>query len=324
MSATGTVDVAATKTLISVVTPCFNEQDNIEACLAGVRETFEKDLAEYDYEHVFCDNASTDGTVSLLRTAAASDPRVKVIVNTRNIGPMRNTANGLHYASGDLVVPFVPADIQDPPSVIPALVAALGPDTDVVYGIRKNRKDPFYLSVSRRMYYALVRVFGAGRTPPSHAGDFLLARRHVIDAIVASGNTSGYVRGLVAQTEPRYASVEYSWGVREHGTSSNSYLALVDQAVMGLVTTANAPVRWALPLGLLAAFLGILLALVTFILVLVGASHPSPGVATAVVGVFLFGGLQLFLLGVVGEYVLSIHRTVDPQPPVGVRERINI
>lgn len=317
-------DTAAVKPLITVSTPCFNEEDNIEACVAAVRETFEQDLAEYDYEHVFCDNASTDATVSLLSAAAADDPHVKVIVNTRNIGPMRNVANGLRYASGDLIVPFVPADIQDPPSVIPELVAALGPDTDVVYGVRKNRKDPLYLSISRKMYYAMVKLLGAGRTPPSHAGDFLLARRHVIEAILATGNTSGYVRGLVAQTEPRYATVAYSWGLREHGKSKNSYLDLVDQAVMGLVTTANAPVRWALPLGLLVAFAGILFAVVSLILFAFGASTPSAGVATVVVGVFLFGGLQLFLLGVVGEYVMSIHRTVDPPPPVGVRERINI
>jgi glycosyltransferase involved in cell wall biosynthesis len=324
VSAATTSGAAGAKPLITVLTPCFNEERNIEACVAAVRETFERSLSDYDYEHLFCDNASTDTTVQLLKAAAADDPRIKVIVNTRNIGPMRNTANGLRYVSGDLVVPFVPADIQDPPSVIPALITALGPDLDVVYGVRKDRQDPFYLAISRKLYYALVSAFGAGHTPPSHAGDFLLARRHVIDAIVASGNASGYVRGLVAQTEPRYATVEYSWGVRERGKSSNSYFDLVDQAVMGLVTTANAPVRWALPLGLLVAAAGVLFALVSLILFLVGASTPSPGVATVVLGVFLFGGLQLFILGVVGEYVVSVHRTVSPPPPVGVRERINI
>lgn len=313
-----------TRTVISIVTPCYNEEANVEACAAAVRETLLQNLPDYDYEHVFCDNASTDATVSRLRDLAASDPHVKVIVNTRNIGAMRNVANGLQYASGDLVVPFVPADIQDPPGVIPELVAALGADTDVVYGIRTHRSDPLYLSVSRKLYYALVRLFGAGHTPPSHAGDFLLARRHVVDSILAAGNTSAYVRGLVAQTEPRFATVDYSWGTREHGKSRNSYMDLVDQAVMGLVTTANAPMRWALPLGLLVASAGLLFAVVSVILLLIGVSTPSLAVAVVVVAVFLFGGVQLFLLGVIGEYVLSIHRTVAPPPPVGVRERINI
>lgn len=308
----------------SVLTPCYNEEASVRACVEAVAAVMRESFPGNDYEHVFCDNASTDATVEVLRALAAEDPHVKVVVNSRNVGPMRNTVNGLKYLTGDLVVPFVPADLQDPPSVIPELYAALRPEVDVVYGVRRDRQESLHLTLSRGLYYRLSSLASGGMTPPDHAGDFMLARRHVIDAVVAISGGRSYLRGLVAQTEPRTAVVSYAWGLREHGASRNSYLALIDQAMTGLVATARAPLRWAMPLGFAASLLGLLYAAVTVALHVLGGGGGDPGIATLIVGVFMFAGLQLFVLGVVGEYVLSVHRAVNPPPPVLERETINL
>jgi hypothetical protein len=204
------------------------------------------------------------------------------------------------------------------------MVAKMTPLVDVVYGIRKSRSESVALRISRSVYYTLVKVLGAGQTPPSHAGEFLLARRHIVDAVKASGAQRTYLRGLVAQTRPRYDTVPYAWGVREHGKSRNNYFDLVDQGLTGLVTTARAPLRVALPLGFLFAAFGLVYATVTVVLFLTGSAHADAGVATLIIGVFLFGGLQLLLLGIVGEYVVAVHRAVNPPPPVLERERINL
>jgi polyisoprenyl-phosphate glycosyltransferase len=309
---------------ISILTPTFNEEASVRACAAAVTGVMRETLTGYDYEHVFCDNASTDNTVAILREMARSDPHIKVVVNSRNVGPMRNTVNGLKYLTGDLVVPFIPADLQDPPHVIPDLLQAMGPDVDVVYGVRRDRQDPLHLKISRGLYYRLASFISGGVTPPNHAGDFMLARKHVIDAIVGTGGAQFYLRGLVAQTEPRFATITYAWGVREHGKSRNSYTALIDQAFTGLLSLAKSPLRWAMPVGFVASLFGILYAAVTVVLRVLGHGAGDAGIATLIVGVFMFGGLQLFVMGVVGEYVLSIHRAVNPPPPVIERERINL
>jgi len=307
--------------LISIVTPCYNEEDNVDRCAAEVAAVMQSELPEYDHEHIFCDNASTDSTLAKLRKLAEGDPRIKVVSNASNVGPFRNIANGLRHASGSLVIPMVPADLQDPPAVIPQMVATLGTDFDVVYGVRANRREGMFLRAARSLYYFTVRV-GGGAAPPSHAGEFLLARRSVIDAVVAIKGQS-YVRGLVAQTGPRFSVVEYSWGEREHGASRNSVFDLIDQAITGLITTAKRPMRWALFAGMFIALIGVAIAIWNLALFLFGGPTVNQGIPTLIVGVFLLGGLQLFLTGVIGEYVVSIHTATFQDDRVVERELIN-
>jgi glycosyltransferase involved in cell wall biosynthesis len=309
-------------TKISIITPCYNEQDNVERCAREVKQVFTSQLADYDYEHIFCDNSSLDGTVDKLRHIAAGDPHVKVIVNSRNVGPFRNIANGLRNVSGDLVVPMVPADVQDPPSAIPEMVGLMTPDIDVVYGIRSKRKESLPLRVARNSYYKVLRLSG-GTTPPANAGEFMLVRRHLIESINAVGGNYPYIRGMVAQTNPRCATVTYPWGERAVGKSRNSIPDLVDQALNGIISTARAPIRLALLLGMLLSVVGIITAVVNLVLFLTGQAAVMQGVPTLIVATFFFGGLQLFFLGLIGEYVVSIHASVHPEPAMYDRERIN-
>ncbi|BDO42833.1 glycosyltransferase [Cellulomonas sp. NTE-D12] len=308
--------------MISIITPCYNEEANVDRCAAEVARVMRGELPDYDYEHIFCDNASTDTTVARLRDLAASDPHIKVIVNSRNIGPFRNVANGMKAVSGDFVIPMIPADIQDPPSVVPQMVAKMTEQTDVVYGIRQHRKDPFHIAIARSAYYRLLRA-SHGTTAPPHSGEFMLVRKEFVQAINAMDDSYPYIRGLVAQMNPRSDTVPYAWGERVGGRSRNSMSDLFDQGLNGIVTTARTPVRWAMLLGIIGALAGIVAAIVDGVVFLFGDEKVLQGIPTLIVGMFLFGGVQLFFLGLIGEYVVSIHSSVRPGPPMIERERIN-
>lgn len=307
---------------ISVITPCFNEEGNVNTCAAEVARVMRDELPEYEYEHIFCDNASTDGTLGELRDLAARDERVKVIVNSRNVGPFRNMANGLLSVSGDYIVPMVPADLQDPPAVIAEMVAKMTPAVEVVYGIRANRRENFLLRSARNAYYSTLRSSG-GTTPPAHAGEFLLARREVIQSVMEVAGAYPYIRGLIAQVNPRFETVNYSWAARQIGKSKNTLSDLIDQALNGLVTTARTPIRWALLLGILFAIAGAGIGIGNLVWFLIQGTDAQPGIPTLIVATFLFGGINLFFLGLIGEYVLSIHSRIRPEPPMFERERIN-
>ncbi len=164
---------------ISVVTPCYNEQSCIRECYEQLRAIFAADLAGYDLEHIFCDNASTDGTVDVLREIASADPRVKVIVNARNFGPLRSTYNGVMAATGDAVLLFLPADLQDPPSLLPEFVKLWETGYEVVYGIRAQRNEPWLMRSLRTVYYRLLTQFSDLQVPPG-VGDFQLVDRKVV------------------------------------------------------------------------------------------------------------------------------------------------
>ncbi len=280
-------------------------------------------LPTYGYEHIFCDNASTDGTQKLLRQVAAADPNVKVIINARNVGPLRNIAHGVQNTSGDVVIPMVPADLQDPPELIPEMLSRMSPDVDVVFGVRTNRQENFLLRLARSFYYAIIKFSGDKSLPPSHAGEFLLARRSIIDAISPALSSYPYVRALVAKVTDRTAVVEYQWGVRVHGKSKNSLISLIDQAFSGFITTAKTPIRFALFFGIIMSIVGMMTGIVNIAIFWFGGAVAEPGVPTLIVGMFLFGGIQLFFIGLIGEYVVNIQSEVSRIPKMVEAERIN-
>lgn len=309
---------------LSIITPCYNEEGNVAACSRALADVMATHLAGYDYEHIFADNASTDGTVGVLRGIAGQDPRVKVIVNSRNVGPFRNMANAMCSATGQAVVPMLPADLQDPPSVIPQFVTAWEKGALVVYGIRTNRREGVLLRAARGLFYRIISLSGGAGMAPPHAGEFQLLDRRVVESITSLGDEYPYVRGLVAQTGVRSSSVEYTWASRTNGKSKNNFWSLLDQAANAFVTTARAPARLALILGLAASAFGILFGIGSLVALALSRGTVEPGVPTLIVGVFVFGGLQLFFIGLIGEYVLSIHSQVRPGPAMFEVERINL
>jgi len=307
---------------ITVITPCFNEEVNVQICASELKKMMLEKLPSYEYEHIFADNASTDSTLQQLRALAEKDSRIRVISNSRNVGPFRNMWNAMKSASGDAVIPLLPADLQDPPSVIPELVKNWELGFLVTYGVRTNRQESFVMRFARGAYYRIIKKF-ASAVIPLNSGEFLLADRRVIDSILAVDDQYPYIRGLIAQTGVRSTSVPYTWVKRERGKSKNNLVALIDQAINGFVSTSRVPARLALLGGFVLSLLGVGYAIFTAFLALTSEAHLPMGIPTIIVGIFLLGGIQLLFLGLLGEYILSIHGQVRRVPPMFETERIN-
>ena len=307
---------------LSIITPCYNEEVNVEICAQELKKVMQEKLSGYEYEHIFADNASTDATLVKLRELAAKDDHIKVISNSRNVGPFRNMWNAMKSATGDAVVPLLPADLQDPPSVIPELVKHWELGFLVTYGVRANREESIIMRMARGLYYRIIKKF-ASAVIPLNSGEFLLADKKVIDSILVVDDQYPYIRGLIAQTGVKSASVPYTWVRRERGKSKNSFISLIDQAINGFVSTSRVPARLALLGGFLLSFLGFAYAIFTAVMVLISDGSAPVGIPTIIVGIFLLGGVQLLFLGLIGEYILSIHGQVRRTPPMFETERIN-
>jgi glycosyltransferase involved in cell wall biosynthesis len=313
----------ATRKLISIVTPCYNEQDNVADCYEAVRRVFHDLLPDYDHEHIFCDNASTDNTVAVLRDLAARDRCVKVIVNSRNFGPFCSTFNGLMSTRGDAVVVLLAADLQDPPEVVATFVKRWEEGYQVVYGIRNQREEGFLMHRVRRLYYWTVSKF-ADITIPPNVGEFQLIDRVVVEALRRFEDHYPYIRGMIANCGFKVTGVEYTWKARKRGFSKNRLYHLIDQGLNGLVSFTKVPFRFCLLGGFLLAGLSILYALVSLAIHLcAGGGLAQPGIPTLIVALFFFSGVQLFFFGILGEYMAAVHFQVRKRPLVIERERLN-
>jgi len=311
------------KKVISIVTPCFNEEGNVTPCYLAIKQLFEGPLAKYDYEHVFCDNASSDNTVLLLKGLAAQDPHVKIIVNARNFGALRSDYNGVLATAGDAVIVFLPADLQDPPEVIPELVGHWEAGNEIVYGIRAQREEGLLMRTARRIFYRLVRRM-ADIDVPVDAGEFQLIDRKVVDTLREFEDYYPYIRGMIASCGFRRVGVPYTWKARERGYSKARYYHLIDQALNAIISLSNVPMRLCMFFGFAIAMLSILIGFFGLIMNLVYYQQIAPvGIPTLIVAVFFFSGLQLFFFGVLGEYISAIHFQVRKRPLVIERERIN-
>jgi polyisoprenyl-phosphate glycosyltransferase len=308
---------------ISIITPCYNEEETVRDCYEAVRRLFEQELPGYRREHIFCDNASTDNTLQILRSIASNDPSVRVIVNARNFGPLKNTFNGVMASSGDAVLLFLPADLQDPPELIPQFVKLWEAGNEIVYGIRATREEGWLMRNLRGAYYRLLTRFSEISVPPG-VGDFQLVDRRVVDAMRQVRDGYPFMRMMTFECGGRAIGVPYTWRARKKGFSKNKATALIDQGLNGLVSFTNAPLRLGLFVGFLLSFLSLLYAFINFLIGLIRFQQVAePGILTLIVAIFFFGGVQLFFMGMIGEYVLAIYGQVRAKPVVFERERIN-
>lgn len=308
---------------ISIVTPCYNEELNVRDCYEAVRKLFETELAGYRREHVFCDNASTDATVQILREIAAEDASVRIIVNARNFGPLKNTYNGVMAATGDAVLLFLPADLQDPPELLPEFVKLWESGYEIVYGIRATREEGWLMRSIRNAYYRMLTRFSEVKVPPG-VGDYQLVDRRVVDAMREVRDGYPFMRMMTFECGGRAVGVPYTWRARKKGLSKNRATALIDQGLNGLVSFTTAPLRLGLYVGFLLALASLGYAFLNLVIGLILYGQVAePGVMTMVVATFFFGGVQLFFMGMIGEYVLAIYGQVRDKPVVFERERIN-
>jgi glycosyltransferase involved in cell wall biosynthesis len=308
---------------ISIVTPCYNEELNIRDCHEAVRALFDRELGDYRREHIFCDNASTDSSIDILRAIAKEDPAVRVVLNARNFGPLRSTFNGVMASTGDAVLLFLPADMQDPPELLPEFVKLWEQGFEIIYGVRAVREERWLMRKLRDWYYRLLIRFSEFKVPPG-VGDFQLVDRRVVNAMRVVRDNYPFMRMMTFECGGRAIGVPYTWRARKKGLSKNRLAALIDQGINGFVSFTTAPLRLSLYIGFGLAFLSLLYAVINFVIGIVRyQTIAEPGIMTLVVAFFFFGGVQLFILGILGEYILAIYGQVREKPVVFERERIN-
>ena len=310
---------------ISIVSPCYNEQDNLQACYEKVKSIFDNELSSYRYQHIFVDNASTDSSMSLLREIAGHDTNVTVLRNVRNYGPFRSTFNALSFAVGDAVLVMLPVDLQDPPELIPQFVERWESGDKIVYGERIKREESVYLRSSRRVFYKLVAII-SDITIPENTAEFQLIDREVLNVLIQSDDHYPYLRGMIASCgfEDQKSSIPYTWKTRQRGTSKNNFFNLIDQAINGLISFSILPLRVATLGGFILSALSLLYAFVQLLINLAMEDGTTQsGIPTLIVAIFFFSGIQLFFVGILGEYIGAIHTQVRRGLNVHVTEKIN-
>jgi glycosyltransferase involved in cell wall biosynthesis len=307
--------------LISIVSPCFNEEGNIEELYERTRAVMAS-LPEYRYEHIFIDNCSTDNTAAVLRKLAKADRRVKVIVNSRNFGHLRSPIHAIYQAGGDAIVSLL-SDLQDPPELIRDMILAWQAGTPIVLGIKDTSDENKLMFGLRTFYYRLVtrltdvEVF-------QHFTGFGLYDRKVIDILKTQfQDPYPYFRGMIAEVGFEHKKLYYNQKRRSRGITKNNFYTLYDLAMLGITNLSKVPLRMFTFCGFAFSILSMLVAFFYLIYKLIFWNSFTVGIAPVVIGVFFFMSLQMIGLGVLGEYVGSIHTLVQNRPLVVEKERIN-
>jgi glycosyltransferase involved in cell wall biosynthesis len=306
---------------ISVVTGCYNEEPNVRDLYGQVRAVVES-LPGYTYEHLFIDNASTDGTVAVLRELAAADSRVKVIVNTRNFGHLRSPHHAILQASGEAVI-YIVADLQDPPELIREFVARWQEGYKVVVGVRAASAERPPMRWVRALYYTVIERLSEVPQVRNFTG-FGLYDREVIEQVREIDDPYPYFRGLICDLGYCRAEITYSQPARAHGSTKNNLYTLYDLAMLGVTNHSKVPLRLATMAGFLLSILAIGVSLIYLLMKLMFWQTFNFGLAPVLIGIYFFGAVQLLFIGVMGEYVGSIHTQVYHRPLVVEKERINL
>jgi len=305
---------------ISVITGVLNEEDTVSDVYEKIKSVFDG-LQDYEYEHVFMDNCSTDRTLEILRDMASRDKRVKVISYSKNFGPIKSEFIGYSCATGDAVIGFE-ANLKDPPELIPEFIKNWENGYDVVYGVRNETADNFIMSSMRKLFYRLCKLLSE-EPLPLNAGSFRLVDRKVVDELVKLDDYKPYVRGLITTIGYKQIGINYQRKARPRGISKSNIAYLVDFAINAFVSYSITLIRACTYIGIFMSVMSFLFAAAYFVIKLFFWEVQAPGVATVIILILFFSGIQLFFLGVIGEYVGAIHSQVRKKPFVVVKEKIN-
>jgi polyisoprenyl-phosphate glycosyltransferase len=306
--------------LISVVCGCLNEEQNVREVYEQVKRVF-TDLEDYSYEHIFIDNASSDMSVEILKEIARNDRRVKIIVNARNFGHVRSPYHGLLQAHGDAVI-LMASDLQDPPSLIKEFIKKWEQGYKVVVGVKKESRESAVLFAMRSAYYRILGRLAETELIRNFTG-FGLYDRQLIDILRTLGDSYPYFRGIIAEIGFESARIEYIQEKRKRGVTKNNFYTLYDMAMLGFTSHSKVPLRLAAMMGFLSSAVCLFAGLFYLGYKLLYWYSFDVGFGPVVIGLFFVASVQLFFLGIVGEYVGSIHTQVLKRPLVVEKERIN-
>jgi glycosyltransferase involved in cell wall biosynthesis len=308
------------KKLISIVTPCYNEEENVEELHTQITQIM-SELPEYDFEHIYIDNASTDKTVPILRRMAAADKRVKVILNTRNFGHIRSPFYAFLQAKGDAAITLA-SDFQEPPYLIKTFIKKWEEGYKVVMGVKSRSQESWPLFTLRTTYYRMLNRLADIKLVENFVG-YGLYDRQVIEALREINDPYPYFRGLIADIGFEAAKIEFVQPARKRGITKNNFYTLFDMAMLGFTNNTKIPLRLATMLGFLISVVSFIIGLFYLIYKLINWQGFEVGLAPLVVGLFFIGGVLLLFLGILGEYIGAIYTQVLHRPLVIEKERIN-
>jgi len=308
---------------ISIVSSCYNEELNVEELCQRVKAQMELFKDKYDYEQIIIDNCSTDNTAEKLRGFAQKDKNIKIILNTRNFGHIRSPYWGIINASGDAII-YLASDLQDPPELIPEFIKKWEAGYKVAIGV-KNKSEEFPLFfLIRNMFYSLIRKIADDDTEmiKNYTG-FGLYDKQIIDIVRSIDDPYPYFRGLIAELGFEKAIIPFCQPTRKRGFTKNNFYTLYDNAMIGIVKHSKVPLRMVAFIGFILSTLSMLIAIGYFLYKLFFWDSFEMGMAPVVIGLFFFASIQLFSLGILGEYIGAIYVRVNKKPLVIEKERIN-
>jgi len=306
---------------ISILVPCYNEEENVRAMCGALTSVATEKLAGYDYEIIFIDNRSTDGTRRIIEELCAEDARVKAIFNCKNFGQFNSPYYGMLQATGDCVV-LICADFQDPVDMIPHFVAEWEQGHSVVCGIKTSSREGRLMRFARTCYYKLIKRLSKTEQIEHFTG-FGLYDRSFIEIMRQLDDPSPFLRGIVAEFAGNRREIPYEQAKRRAGKTHNSFYTLYDAAMLSFTSYTKVGLRAATFFGLFTAMVSVIIGVVYFVLKLIYWDNFPMGMAPVLIGMFFLGAVQLFFIGLVGEYILNINTRVMKRPLVIEEKRIN-
>ena len=306
---------------ISVVIPCYNEEENVGPISDAVIAEFEKSLPDYDYEIIFIDNDSQDNTRTLLRGLCEKNPRIKAILNAKNFGQFKSPYYGLLQATGDCTILLV-ADFQDPVELIPRFVEEWENGYRIVSGIKTSSKENKLMYFLRSCYYKLIKKL-SDVEQIEHFTGFGLYDKRFIEVLRQLDDPTPFLRGIVAELGFKRKDIEYQQPRRRAGKTSNNFYRLYDAAMLSITSYTKAGLRLATLFGSICSVISLAIAAVYLVMKLIYWDRFSAGMAPVLIGMFVLGSIQLFFIGLLGEYILTMNARIMKRPLVVEEERIN-
>jgi glycosyltransferase involved in cell wall biosynthesis len=308
------------RTLLSIVTPCYNEEENVDELYAQVKAAI-ADQTKYSFELIFIDNHSQDGTVAKLKKLAEKDPMVKIIVNTRNFGHIRSPYYGILQSRGAATI-YLASDLQDPPEMIPEFIRYWEEGYKLVMAIKPVSKGIAWVHALRKAYYRFLDGI-SDITLVADATGFGLYDREVLDQLRRIDDPYPFLRGLICELGYEIKTIPFAQPRRLRGISKNNLYTLYDIAMLGIVSHSKVPIRIAAFAGFALGMLSVLAAIVFLILKLLFWDSFPMGIAPVVIGMFFMFGVLMLFIGILGEYIGAIHTYIQRRPVVVEKERIN-
>lgn len=308
---------------ISIMIPCYNEVDNVEPISFAVVNVLEEALSRYDYEIVFIDNCSTDGTRDKLEKICKENKKIKAIFNVTNFGQFNSPFYGLCQTTGDCTISLC-CDFQDPVELIPRFVEEWEKGHRVVSGIKTSSKEPGFIYFLRTIYYKMIRNMSTVKMIEHFTG-FGLYDKTFISLLKELDDPIPFLRGIVAEYGAGFnmIEIEYEQAKRRSGKTHNNFYSLYDAAMLSFTSYTKVGLRLATFMGFIVGFISFVVALVYLVLKLLHWDSFQAGSAPMIIGIFLLGSIQLFFIGLLGEYVLNINTRVIHRPIVIEEKRIN-